>query len=91
MSRLLRIGTRGNARDALIAGDARRIADLGKGAVVGTSALRRRAQLLHRQPDLRTVALRGNVDTRIARGEVEATVLAIAGLNRLRHSPPRTG
>ena len=77
---------REDARDVLIAGEARRIADLKQGAIVGTSALRRRAQLLHRRPDLRIVTLRGNVDTRIAkreRGEVEATLLALAGLKRL--------
>src|SRR5947207_6607641 len=77
---------RENARDVLIAGDVARIADLKKGAIVGTSALRRRAQLLYRRPDLQIVTLRGNVDTRLAkreRGEVEATVLALAGLKRL--------
>jgi hydroxymethylbilane synthase len=78
---------REDARDVLIAGDAvRRVADLRQGAVVGTSALRRRAQLLHRRPDLQVVTLRGNVDTRLAkreRGEVEATLLALAGLKRL--------
>jgi hydroxymethylbilane synthase len=77
---------REDARDVLIAGDVTRIADLRQGAVVGTAALRRKAQLLYRRPDLRIVTLRGNVDTRLAkreRGEVEATVLAMAGLNRL--------
>ncbi|MGZ5906495.1 MAG: hydroxymethylbilane synthase [Reyranella sp.] len=77
---------REDARDVLIAGDARRIADLKQGAIVGTSALRRRAQLLHRRPDLRIVNLRGNVDTRLAKraaGVVEATLLALAGLKRL--------
>jgi hydroxymethylbilane synthase len=77
---------REDARDVLIAGDARRIADLRQGAIVGTSALRRRAQLLHRRPDLQIVNLRGNVDTRLAKraaGVVEATVLALAGLKRL--------
>ncbi len=77
---------REDARDVLIAGDVKRIADLKKGAIVGTSALRRRAQLLHRRPDLQIVNLRGNVDTRLAkreRGEVEATLLALAGLKRL--------
>lgn len=77
---------REDARDVLIAGEARRIVDLPQGAVVGTSALRRRAQLLHRRPDLRVVTLRGNVDTRLAKraaGEVEATLLALAGLRRL--------
>ena len=77
---------REDARDVLIAGDIRRIADLGRGAVVGTSALRRRAQLLHLRPDLQIVNLRGNVDTRVAKreaGVVEATLLALAGLKRL--------
>src|SRR6476659_1931927 len=77
---------REDARDVLIAGDVKRIADLGTGAVVGTSALRRRAQLLHRRPDLKIVTLRGNVDTRLRKreaGEVEATILALAGLKRL--------
>jgi hydroxymethylbilane synthase len=77
---------REDARDVLIAGDAKRIADLKQGAIVGTSALRRRAQLLHRRPDLQIVNLRGNVDTRLAKreaGVVEATLLALAGLKRL--------
>jgi hydroxymethylbilane synthase len=77
---------REDARDALIAGEVKRIADLRRGAIVGTSALRRRAQLLHRRPDLQIVNLRGNVDTRLAKreaGVVEATVLALAGLKRL--------
>ena len=54
--------------------------------MIGTSALRRRAQLLHRRPDLHIVNLRGNVETRLAKraaGEVEATLLALAGLKRL--------
>jgi hydroxymethylbilane synthase len=77
---------REDARDVLIAGDAKRIADLRQGAIVGTSALRRRAQLLHRRPDLQIVNLRGNVETRLAKraaGTVEATLLALAGLKRL--------
>jgi hydroxymethylbilane synthase len=77
---------RQDARDVLIAGTVKRIADLKPGALVGTSALRRRAQLLHLRPDLRIVNLRGNVDTRLRKleaGEVEATILAKAGLNRL--------
>ncbi len=77
---------REDARDVLIAGDVERIADLKPGAVVGTAALRRRAQLLYQRPDLKVVTLRGNVDTRLAKraaGEVEATLLACAGLNRL--------
>jgi hydroxymethylbilane synthase len=77
---------REDARDVLIAGATKRIADLKQGALVGTSALRRRAQLLHLRPDLRIVNLRGNVDTRLRKleaGEVEATILASAGLRRL--------
>jgi hydroxymethylbilane synthase len=75
---------REDARDVLIG--ATSIAGLKQGAVVGTSALRRRAQLLHLRPDLRIVNLRGNVDTRLRKleaGEVEATILASAGLRRL--------
>ncbi len=77
---------REDARDVLIAGEARHIADLKRGAIVGTSALRRRAQLLHLRPDLQIVTLRGNVDTRLAKreqGVVDATLLALAGLKRL--------
>jgi hydroxymethylbilane synthase len=77
---------REDARDVLIAGEIKRIADLRQGAIVGTSALRRRAQLLHRRPDLQIVNLRGNVETRLAKraaGTVEATLLALAGLKRL--------
>ena len=77
---------REDARDVLIAGETKRIADLKRGAVVGTSALRRKAQLLHLRPDLKIVNLRGNVDTRLAKreaGVVEATLLALAGLKRL--------
>ena len=64
----------------------RRLADVREGARVGTSALRRRAQLLARRPDLEVVELRGNVDTRLrkrAAGEVDVLVLAAAGLDRL--------
>ncbi len=77
---------REDARDVLIAGNVKRIADLARGATVGTSALRRRAQLLHLRSDLEIVNLRGNVDTRLAKreaGVVEATLLALAGLKRL--------
>jgi hydroxymethylbilane synthase len=77
---------REDVRDVLIAGEIKRIADLRRGAIIGTSALRRRAQLLHLRPDLEIVNLRGNVDTRVAKreaGVVEATLLALAGLKRL--------
>jgi hydroxymethylbilane synthase len=78
---------REDPRDALIAAPGiARLADLPKGAVVGTASLRRGAQLLARRPDVKVVPLRGNVETRIdkvTRGEVEATFLALAGLKRL--------
>jgi hydroxymethylbilane synthase len=64
----------------------RTLAEVREGAVVGTSALRRRAQLLATRPDLRVTELRGNVDTRLAKraaGEVDVLVLAAAGLDRL--------
>lgn len=62
------------------------VGDLREGARVGTSALRRRSQLLAWRPDLDVVEIRGNVDTRLAKreaGEVDALVLAAAGLTRL--------
>ena len=77
---------REDVRDVLIATSAQRIADLKRGAIVGTSALRRKAQLLHLRPDLEIVNFRGNVDTRLAKlkaGQADATVLALAGLKRL--------
>lgn len=76
--------------DALIAPPHESLASLPDGAVIGTSSLRRQAQLLVRRPDLRVVPLRGNVETRmrkVADGEVDATILAVAGLNRLGINP----
>lgn len=70
--------------DRLIGADT--IAALPKGARVGTSSPRRRAQLLRRRPDLEIVLIRGNVQTRLAKlagGEADATLLAAAGLERL--------
>ncbi len=75
---------RADVRDRLIG--AERVEDLREGAVVGTSSPRRRAQLLRLRPDLEIVLIRGNVDTRlerVARGEMDATLLAAAGLDRL--------
>ena len=66
---------------------------LPEGAVVATSSLRRRAQLLHRRPDLRIVEMRGNVDTRIRKmreGQADAIVLARAGIERLGLDAPHT-
>jgi hydroxymethylbilane synthase len=75
-----------DARDALISAGARALEDLPLGARLGTSSLRRQAQLLAARPDLAIEALRGNVDTRLKRleaGELDAIVLACAGLIRL--------
>jgi hydroxymethylbilane synthase len=77
---------RADARDALIADKHSRLEDLPQAARVGTSSLRRQAQLLALRPDLRIEALRGNVDTRLRRledGALHAIVLACAGLIRL--------
>jgi hydroxymethylbilane synthase len=78
--------TREDPRDALIAHGARGFADLPRGARVGTSSLRRAMQLRAARPDLEIVAVRGNVQTRLAKatsGELDAVVLALAGLKRL--------
>ena len=77
---------REDVRDAFVTLDGRNFTDLAEGAVVGTSSLRRRAQLLHRRPDLQIVEFRGNVQTRMRKlqdGVAEGTFLACAGLNRL--------
>ncbi|MFM9973361.1 MAG: hydroxymethylbilane synthase, partial [Beijerinckiaceae bacterium] len=77
---------REDPRDAFISLKARTIADLPKGAIVGTASLRRQALIMHMRPDLTVTLLRGNVQTRLAKlksGEVDATILAMAGLNRL--------
>jgi hydroxymethylbilane synthase len=76
---------RADPRDALLAANAApRLADLPQGARVGTSSLRRQAQLLAARPDLKVEALRGNVDTRLRKlGELDAIILACAGLIRL--------
>lgn len=77
---------REDVRDAFVTLDGRGLNDLGVGAVVGTSSLRRRAQLLHRRSDLTVVEFRGNVQTRLGKLEnnvAEGTFLAMAGLTRL--------
>ena len=77
---------REDPRDALISRGAESLAALPAGARVGTGSLRRRAQVLNQRPDLEVVPIRGNVDTRLGkleRGEVDALVLALAGLIRL--------
>lgn len=77
---------REDPRDAFVSNDFSGLDALPQGAVVGTSSLRREAQLRARYPDLKIVPLRGNLDTRLAkldRGEMQAIILAAAGLKRL--------
>ncbi|MFO6465761.1 hydroxymethylbilane synthase [Jannaschia sp. KMU-145] len=77
---------REDVRDAFVTLDGGSIADLPDGARVGTSSLRRRAQLTLRRPTLEVVEFRGNVQTRMGKlrdGVADATFLAMAGLNRL--------
>lgn len=77
---------REDSRDALVSRGFSSIQGLPKGSSVGTGSLRRSAQLLSRRPDLRVVPIRGNVDTRIQKmeaGQLDAVILAAAGLNRL--------
>ena len=76
---------RADLRDGFV-GQVAGIDALPQGAVVGSSSLRRRAQLAHRRPDLRLVEFRGNVQTRMKKlsdGVADATFLAMAGLTRL--------
>ncbi len=76
---------REDPRDALVS-DGTRLADMPRGARLGTSSLRRQAQLRHRFPTLEVLPLRGNVDTRLGKldsGEFEGIILAAAGLTRL--------
>ncbi len=81
------VSEREDARDALIGRGSLRWQELPRGAVIATSSLRRRAQLLRARPDLAVVEVRGNVETRLARldatPEWTATILAVAGLVRL--------
>jgi hydroxymethylbilane synthase len=81
------VGSREDPRDALVGRTPLRWSDVPRGALIGTSSLRRRAQLLHARPDLVVTDLRGNVGTRLAKldahSEWTAIVLATAGLVRL--------
>ncbi|HEY0182109.1 MAG TPA: hydroxymethylbilane synthase [Rhodopila sp.] len=89
---------REDARDVLILGDAcdkpdphDPLAALPHGALIGTSSVRRQAQLAHARPDLRIVSIRGNVQTRLRKlrdGECQASLLALAGLRRLNMDIP---
>ena len=77
---------REDVRDAFVSLEYGSIAELPKGAKLGSSSLRRRAQILNRRPDLNVVEFRGNVQTRMKKlndGVAHATFLAMAGLNRL--------
>jgi hydroxymethylbilane synthase len=77
---------RANHRDALVAAPATTIASLPENARIGSSSLRRQAQIKMMRPDLRIEALRGNVNTRLAKldnGDYDAIILAAAGLERL--------
>jgi hydroxymethylbilane synthase len=83
---ILCVPAREDPRDALISREAKPLDRLPKGARVGTSSLRRQAQLLHHRPDLRIEMLRGNLDTRLRKlrdGEFDAVVVAAAGLKRM--------
>jgi hydroxymethylbilane synthase len=92
--------TREDARDVLILGDtcdaptlANPLAALPHAALVGTSSVRRQAQLLHARPDLRVTSIRGNVQTRLRKlreGQCQASLLALAGLRRLNMEIPNT-
>lgn len=85
---------REDVRDAFVSLTGGALADLPQGATVGTSSLRRRAQLCARRPDLNIVEFRGNVQTRMKKlrdAVADATFLAMAGLNRLgMEDVPRT-
>ena len=83
---LAAITERRDPSDALVSERGYDVDGLPEGAIVATSSLRRRAQLLHRRPDLSVVEIRGNVDTRVRKmreGQADALLLAHAGLERL--------
>lgn len=77
---------REDARDAFIGREVKRLIELPHGATIGSSSLRRQAQIKHLRPDLNVVMFRGNVQTRLRKlseGQVDGTLLALAGLKRL--------
>jgi len=77
---------REDPRDVVVTRGGGPLGRLPEGAMVGTGSLRRQAQLLEARPDLRIVPIRGNVDTRLRKldaGEVDAVILAAAGMRRL--------
>ena len=78
---------REDVRDAFVSRIHKSLADIPEGATVGTSSLRRKAQIMSKRPDLKIVEFRGNVQTRLKKlddGVAECTFLAVAGLNRLK-------
>ncbi len=80
------IPDRENPSDVVISKDGLKLSELPEGATVGTSSLRRSSQLYKKRPDFKIVALRGNIDTRIKKlknGEMDAIILAAAGVHRL--------
>jgi hydroxymethylbilane synthase len=90
---LAAVTRRHDASDVLVSDERHTVDGLPQGAVVATSSLRRRAQLLHHRPDLEVVGIRGNVDTRVRKmrdGAADAVVLARAGLERLDIGAPHT-
>jgi hydroxymethylbilane synthase len=83
---ILCVPAREDPRDALLSPTGHTLKDLGLGARIGTSSLRRQAQLRHLRPDLRIEMLRGNLETRLRKlreGQFDAIVLAAAGLRRM--------
>jgi hydroxymethylbilane synthase len=83
---LAAVPVRGPTGDAFVSRHHRCFADLPSGATIATSSLRRRAQVLHRRPDLRLVDIRGNVETRLRKldeSQLDGLILAQAGLERL--------
>ncbi|QFQ31848.1 hydroxymethylbilane synthase [Buchnera aphidicola] len=83
---LVGICQRGNPLDSLVSNHYKSINQLPKGAIIGTSSLRRQCQLITYRPDLIVSPLRGNIETRIAKldqGQYDAIILATEGLNRL--------
>jgi hydroxymethylbilane synthase len=92
--RIAAVPERADRRDVLLARIDRSLDALPRGARLGTSSMRRRFEALRVRPDLEIVALRGNVDTRLARlaaGDFDAIILAMAGLARLERGEPARG
>ncbi len=80
------VPARHDPRDAILTPDGLDFSELPRGSVLGTGSFRRRFQLLHARPDLRTIPVRGNVDTRVRKlreMQFDALVLAVAGIERL--------